>query len=140
MGVRSRTPGALHTSERAERSAKRMRRKPTFAEQKLWKALRTIEIAGSHFRRQAPFGPYIVDFVCHGGRMIIEVDGGVHDLEAVAARDAEREQWLRARGYAVLRLRNEDVVRDVDEVVRRIVGLLGARTPTPNPSPQGGGA
>ena len=57
-----RTPGAIHTFDRAERAAKRMRREPTYAEAKLWKALRATDL---HFRRQAPFGPYVVDFVCH---------------------------------------------------------------------------
>lgn len=112
----------------------------TFTEKKLWKALRKLELSGSHFRRQAPMGSYIVDFVCHAGRLIVEVDGGIHDLDAVALRDQEREEWLRGRGYAVLRVRNEDVARDVEAVVRLITGRLGAGAPTPNPSPQGGGA
>jgi very-short-patch-repair endonuclease len=116
-----------------------MRRSPTFAETRLWKALRKLEIEGSHFRRQVPFGPYIVDFVCHSGRLVIEVDGGVHDLASVAARDLEREKWLQGRGYSVFRVRNEDVVQDLDLVVLAITHQLGACTPTPGPSPQGGG-
>src|SRR6185437_4694700 len=133
VGVPERTPGALLKSDRADASAKRMRREPTYAEKRLWKALRTIDL---HFRRQAPFGPYIVDFVCHEHRLIVELDGGIHDLAEVAARDVEREAWLTGRGYRVMRFRNEELP---DDVLYAILVSLGAVTPTPNPSPQGGG-
>jgi very-short-patch-repair endonuclease len=126
----------LHKSDRADAAARRMRRAPTYAEQKLWKALRQTDL---HFRRQAPFGPYIVDFVCHARRMIIEVDGGVHRLAVVAAHDAEREAWLAARGYRVVRVPNEQAVGNPYAVVERILSDLGPDTPTPGPSPQGGG-
>jgi len=55
-----------------------MRGDLTYPEQLLWRELRKLEIDGSHFRRQAAFGNYIVDFVCHGARLVIEVDGAVH--------------------------------------------------------------
>ncbi|MEJ5860767.1 MULTISPECIES: endonuclease domain-containing protein [Caulobacter] len=139
MGVSARTPGPVHTSERADRSARRMRREPTLAEKLFWKALRNAEIPGSHFRRQAPFGPYIVDFVCHHHRLIVEVDGGIHALDAVAARDAERQAWLEARGYTVIRVPNELAIYDPHSAVQRVLSTIGADTPTPNPSPQGGG-
>jgi len=126
----------LHKSDRAEAAARRMRRAPTYAEQKLWKALRQTDL---HFRRQAPFGSYVVDFVCHSHRLIIEVDGGVHRLESVAARDAEREAWLVGRGYRVIRVSNEQAVGNPFAVVDKILSDLGADTPTPGPSPQGGG-
>jgi len=110
-----------------------MRRAPTFSEKRLWTALRRTDL---HFRRQAPFGSYIVDFVCHEHRLIVELDGGIHDLPEVAAGDAEREAWLTGRGYRVMRFRNEELP---DDVVYAILVSLGAVTPTPNPSPQGGG-
>ena len=113
-----------------------MRRAPTYAEKHLWKALRQTDL---HFRRQAPFGPYIVDFVCHPHRLVIELDGGVHNLPEVAARDAERDLWLTGRGYRVMRFLNEQVVSDTSGVVRMILARVSADTPTPNPSPQGGG-
>jgi very-short-patch-repair endonuclease len=102
--------GALHTSERSDAAAKRLRRKPTPAEQRLWKVLKTLKLNGSHFRRQVAFGPYIVDFVCHGARLVVEVDGGIHRLPEVAARDAEREAWLTRRRYAVVRITNEQAL------------------------------
>jgi len=123
----------LLKSDRAEASAKRMRRAPTSAEAKLWKLLRKTDL---HFRRQAPFGPYIVDFVCHRHRLIVELDGGIHGLPSVAARDAEREAWLMARGYRVMRFLNSQAP---DDVASMIFARISAETPTPDPSPQGGG-
>ena len=108
-----------------------MRRDPTFAEKVFWKALRRLE--DHHFRRQAPFGRYIVDFVCHRSRLIVEVDGGIHNLDEVIARDAEREDWLTSRGYRVIRFSN------VQATVAAILAQIGAGAPTPNPSPRGGG-
>ena len=136
--VLERTPGAIHKSDRADRAAQRMRRAPTYAEQRFWKVLRKTDL---HFRRQAPFGPYIVDFVCHEHRLIVELDGGIHDLPSVAARDAERDTWLTGRGYRVMRFTNEEVAADIDWVVRMIFARVSADTPTPtpSPSPQGGG-
>ena len=136
VGVRERTPGALHKSDRADAAARRMRRTPTYGEQKLWKALRQTDL---HFRRQAPFGSYIVDFVCHAHRLIIEVDGGVHRSERVAARDVEREAWLVGRGYRVVRVSNDEAIGNPYAVVDRILSSLRVGTPTPSPSPQGGG-
>ena len=128
-----RTPGAIHKSDRAEKAARRMRREPTYSERALWKVLRKSDL---HFRRQAPFGPYTRDFVCHRHRLIVELDGGVHDLPSVAARDTAREAWLTGRGYRVIRFRNS---QQPDEILQVIHARISADTPTPNPSPQGGG-
>jgi very-short-patch-repair endonuclease len=113
-----------------------MRRAPTYGEKRLWKELRETAL---HFRRQAPLGPYIVDFVCHEHRLVIELDGGVHDLPEVLARDEVRELWLTGRGYRVMRFANEHAVSDTISVVQMILARVSADTPTPNPSPQGGG-
>ena len=119
---RERTPGALLKSDRAEAAAKRMRRAPTYAEAKLWKLLRKTDL---HFRRQAPIGPYIVDFASHSARLIIELDGGVHQLLEVAAHDLEREAWLNARGCSVMRFLNDQVVSDPDGLMQSILARVG---------------
>jgi very-short-patch-repair endonuclease len=110
-----------------------MRRAPTYSEAQLWKQLRKTDL---HFRRQAPLGPYVVDFVCHRHRLVVELDGGVHNLPSVAARDAEREAWLTGRGYRVMRFLNSQPPVDI---VQMILARVSADTPTPGPSPQGGG-
>jgi very-short-patch-repair endonuclease len=65
-------------------------------------------------------GPFVVDFACHGAKLIIEIDGGAHDAPDVAERDYERQQWIEGRGYRVLRFKNADVIRDVRAVARKI--------------------
>jgi very-short-patch-repair endonuclease len=83
-------------------------------------------------------GDYVVDFVCHRSRLIVEVDGGVHAMDVVAQRDAERDLWLAGRGYRVLRLTNRDVIANVEAAVRRIIAAACPRTPTPHPLPARG--
>jgi very-short-patch-repair endonuclease len=129
---RERRAGPIQTSQRADGAAKRFRKAPTLPEQRLWKALRELDLNGSHFRRQAPFGPYVVDFVCHRARLIVEVDGGIHNLPSVAERDSEREAWLRGRGYDVVRVSNEDALYESASVVGRIVRLLSANEASPS--------
>jgi very-short-patch-repair endonuclease len=125
----------------------------TPAERRLWWHLDRVPVPGTHFRRQAPLGPYIVDFVCHSAKLVIEVDGAQHGFKRNAAADLIRTQWLEAQGYRVLRFWNDEVLRQVDGVLDTIYAALysslslGGRadTPTPvalratRPSPQGGG-
>lgn len=72
---------------------------------------------GFKFRRQAPFGRYVVDFVCYEKHLIIEVDGGQH---ALSENDAARDQWLKKQGFRVLRFWNNDVLRNTDAVLEVI--------------------
>jgi very-short-patch-repair endonuclease len=132
--ARARRSGAIPTSERGERLAPRLRSNATPAEKKLWVVLRKLDLNGTHFRRQAPFGPYVVDFVCHRARLIVEVDGGIHRHPAVTARDAEREAWLSSRGYTVIRITNQDALFDPAGVATRIAGLIGLNTPNSTPA------
>jgi very-short-patch-repair endonuclease len=74
------------------------------------------------FRRQFPIGNFIVDFCCHERKLIIEVDGGHHDLDR--AKDAKREELLKARGYRVLRFWNNDVMDSTEGVVAKICESL----------------
>jgi very-short-patch-repair endonuclease len=82
----------------------------TLPEKMLWKELRAL---GLNVRRQAPIGRYIADFACHSARLVIELDGSRHDLEAAQLHDLERTAWLRSQGYAVMRFANERVLGDV---------------------------
>jgi len=70
-----------------------MRANATPHERILWRALKELPIEGTHFRRQAPIGPYIVDFFCPAKRLIIELDGGHHNEDATAERDSKRQAW-----------------------------------------------
>lgn len=126
-------------SPTAALNAPRLRRTMTDAERRLWQALRRElpEAPGTHFRRQMAIGRYVVDFVCLGERLIIEVDGAVHDDVHQRQHDAARDACLRDQNFRVMRVTNKDVMLDMPSVLRRIAMALA--TPTPNPSPQGGG-
>ncbi|KZD25347.1 endonuclease domain-containing protein [Tardiphaga robiniae] len=114
--------------------ARKMRTEPTNAERVLWPRLRhDIALAGSHFRRQAPIGPFIVDFASRKAKLVIELDGGQHDWQREA--DAKRTAYIEAPGYRVLRFWNHDVLENIDGVLQVIQSVV---TPIPDPSPQGG--
>ena len=108
--------------------ARLLRRRMTYAETLLWNALRRNGLAGLHFRRQAPIGPYIADFLCASERLIVELDGAPHEKPEQQAHDRARDAWLRRNGYVVLRLPNDlvigggniplDMIRDEVERIR----------------------
>ncbi len=100
---------------------------------------RKLDLNGGHFRRQAPFGPYIVDFVHHAARLIFEVDGGVHALPDVARRDAERDAWLTQRRYAVVRVSNAEALYAPHDIAQRIADQVSVGAPTPTPPREGEG-
>ena len=114
-------------------NAKRLRANETDAERKLWRALARIPLDGTHFRRQAPIGPFIADFVCLTAKLVIELDGGQHSESAQVARDAMRTAWLEREGYQVVRFWNDDVLRDLESVLDTIyAALYGSTTAEPD--------
>ena len=94
----------------------------TDAERRLWYYLRAGRFEGCKFRRQVPLGRYVVDFLCEEARLIVEVDGGQHAEQV--ERDAERTQWLSARGYIVLRFWNNDVLGNIEGVLATLSPAL----------------
>jgi very-short-patch-repair endonuclease len=94
----------------------------TDAERKLWRALRLRQLGNAKFRRQAPIGPYIVDFVSFERRVIVEVDGGQH--AAQAGKDARRTDFLNAEGFRVIRFWNNEVLENFDGVLDRLAQVL----------------
>ncbi|MCA3719092.1 MAG: DUF559 domain-containing protein [Brevundimonas sp.] len=98
----------LKPSDRTRAAARRGRTDSTLPEAIFWKYLRDRRLEGLKFRRQLPLGPYIADFACPSIRLIVELDGGVHDLRV--EQDARRDAWLTANGWTVLRFRNQAVL------------------------------
>ncbi|MCY3545167.1 MAG: endonuclease domain-containing protein [Chloroflexi bacterium] len=94
--------------------ARQLRKTLTDAERTLWNILRSRQVSGCKFRRQAPIGHYIVDFVCFENRLVIEVDGGQH-LQS-ASYDAARTAWLEREGFRVIRFWNNQVLQETDSV------------------------
>lgn len=98
--------------------AKRLRKNMTEAESVLWNALRARRCNGLKFRRQVPIAWYVVDFLCMGKSLVIEVDGGIHGDQQ--EYDAEREEDLRKKGYNILRVTNEQVLNSLPDVLTAI--------------------
>jgi len=114
-----------------------MRLAPTVAERKLWWHLRyRLALPNTHFRRQVHLGRYIVDFVCHALKIVIEIDGGQHAEQT--QRDAQRTQFLESEGYRVLRFWNNEVLGNIDGVLEVIQSTV-LTTPTPTPPHKGEG-
>jgi very-short-patch-repair endonuclease len=122
-------------TDRQKQFARQMRAQPTDAERVLWQRLRhDIALVGSHFRRQALVGPFIVDFASRKAKLVVELDGGQHEWQR--ASDARRTRYIEDAGYRVLRFWNHDVLGNLEGVLSEIRRVL---PPTPDPSPQGGG-
>ncbi len=111
-------------------NARRLRRNMTDAERLLWQRLRRNAL-GVHFRRQAPIGPYIADFVCFDRRLVVELDGGHHAEPTQAAHDAERTAFLEREGFRVLRFWNNDAMANPNGVLQTIWQALGRPEPPP---------
>jgi|SRR6476660_9393885 very-short-patch-repair endonuclease len=109
-------------------AARKLRANTTPHERMLWRALKELPLDGTHFRRQAPIGPYVVDFLCPAKRLVIELDGGHHNDDDHARRDRERQHWLEKEGYRVVRFWNSEVTTDLAAVLERVyVELYGSR-------------
>lgn len=106
------------TSPELDARAKEHRRTPTEAEQVLWQALSGKKLDGYKFRRQHAIGQFILDFCCLEKRLVVEVDGGIHDTQK--EHDAARDAHLVAHGYTTLRLSNEEVLTDLPAALERI--------------------
>ncbi len=106
----------------AKSRARALRRALTDAERKLWRALRDRRMQSIKFRRQAPVGPYIADFLCIEHRLVIEADGSQH---AESVRDNARDSWLTRNGYRVLRFWNHEILTGQENVLATIAAACG---------------
>ena len=104
--------------------ARAMRKAMTPPELRLWKCLRRLRAEGRHFHWQTPFRGYFLDFVCHRSRLVIEVDGQMHEYRV--DHDRTRDAVLLREGYRTLRFSNEAVRDHIDRVMERIRAELEA--------------
>jgi very-short-patch-repair endonuclease len=124
----------------ANERARQLRTNSTDAERKLWRFLRSLKEQGFHFRRQVPIDHFIVDFACYSARLVIEVDGGQHNMADGRRTDAARDEYLRRHDFKLLRFWNNDVVGNIDGVAWEIRFALGLDTPPPTPPRKGEGS
>jgi very-short-patch-repair endonuclease len=105
----------------ADLRARQLRANTTQAERNLWFSLRQLKSKGLHFRRQAPMDNYVVDFICHRAKLVIELDGSQHAEPENVAYDAARTKFLESRGYRVLRFWNSDVLKNRNGIMDTIL-------------------
>lgn len=103
---------------------KELRNNLTPAEAALWKLLQKSELKGRKFRRQHSIENYIVDFYCPAEKLIIELDGQVHNNPIAAQNDAERDNYLISMGYKILRVENKHIFENTDWLLSEIEKLF----------------
>lgn len=113
-------PRHFNIDAKALKRARALRKDMTEEERLLWSDLKTFRRQGVAFRKQAPIGPFVVDFLRRKAMLVVEVDGEHHGEDRQWDHDAERDDWLREHGYTVLRYWNADVRRDPNAVVEAI--------------------
>ncbi|MBX3406805.1 MAG: DUF559 domain-containing protein [Phycisphaeraceae bacterium] len=140
-GIGGRHGGSLTPARNvvSQDRAKALRRAMTGPELRLWAAIRDRQLGGYRFRRQHPFGPYILDFYCTSERLVVEVDGRTHFGNDQQVRDAERTEYLGTYGLRVIRVSNDAVLTNIEGVLRTIFEHLRERSPSPKPPPSGRG-
>ena len=99
--------------------ARELRNRSTPAEDMLWGYLK-IKPKGFKFRRQHPYSIFILDFYCHALKLVIEVDGSIHNLKEVKNNDQQRQHALEKDGLIVLRFSNEKILTNLEEVISKI--------------------
>ena len=115
---------------------KSLRQHMTDAETLLWRHLRGHRLGGEKFKRQQAIGPYIVDFVHFGARVVVEADGGQHNE---SPNDEKRDAWLNSQGFLVVRFWNNEIFNNTAAVLEAVMAAVERNLPlSPNPSPARG--
>ena len=104
--------------------AREMRKEPTDTENILWQELRGHKLNRLKFRRQHSIDKFIVDFYCREKKLIIEVDGEIHDFQK--ENDSIRQEFLEEFGYTVLRFKNEEIINDLKRVLEKIKSSINS--------------
>ncbi|WP_342597452.1 type ISP restriction/modification enzyme [Cyanobacterium aponinum UTEX 3222] len=104
--------------------ARELRKKQTPTEKILWECLRGNRLLDFKFRRQHNIGSFIVDFYCHSAKLVIEIDGKIHEELEQKEKDKNRDEWLKNHGLKVLRIKNEDILNNLENTLNIIVENL----------------
>ncbi|HET6724370.1 MAG TPA: endonuclease domain-containing protein [Chitinophagaceae bacterium] len=103
--------------------ARELRNKLTPAEQTFWLRLKE-QFPEYKFRRQHPISIYIADFYCHKLKLVIEIDGSVHDSEEARLADGKRQKYLENLNLTVIRFTNEQIRSEVEDVIKALSSII----------------
>ncbi len=112
---------------RVKSRARELRRRMTMPERLLWSRLRGRRLNGLKFKRQHPIGRYVADFFCHEKRLVVELDGMSHDGRR--SEDASRTARLERTGLCVVRVTNDQAMRDLDAVCDYLIRIADRPSP-----------
>jgi len=121
-----------HLRQRMTEVARQFRKQPTPSEAILWQALRNRKLQGRKFRRQQPIGNFIVDFFCANERLILEVDGLIHESQKIL--DQQRQELLESLGLRFVRVSSDLVEKDLSAALEIISQAFNPHPPTPSPN------
>jgi len=116
------------TTSRLTPRSRELRQSGGLAEDHLWARLRGGAVDGWKVRRQHPVGRFVVDFACVPLRLVIEIDGGVHERDDVVLNDHYRQQEIEVLGWTVVRFTNDEALTDpsrIDDAIRAHARTLG---------------
>jgi len=117
--------GPVRATRQSMKNARRQRSAMSPPEVRLWALLRRSP-GGLRFRRQHPIGPYVADFYCPSAKLVIEIDGKIHDY--TAAHDERRDEYIRGLGLRIQRITAADVMADALSVAEGLLLLCGPST------------
>ena len=104
--------------------ARNLRKNKTKEEDILWQLLRNRQFMGLKFKRQFPIGNYIVDFVCEEKKLVIEIDGGQHNIPDNVKADKVRTNYINSKGYRVVRFWNNDINQNIEGVYETLLSMV----------------
>ncbi|MDC7676536.1 endonuclease domain-containing protein [Asticcacaulis machinosus] len=107
--------------------ARKLRQDMSLPERLIWSRIKTRQEGLPAFKRQYPFGPYVFDFYCAKVKLVIEIDGMAHSIGDRPERDQIRDDFLRERGFDIMRINAHDILADVDEAADGIYRYVTAR-------------
>ena len=124
--LRKTTTRIRGTTKEVQAAARNLREAETAAERLLWGAIRGRRLDGLKFRRQHAVGRFVLDSYCPDHRLVIELDGAIHDEQQV--QDAWRTSMLETFGYRVIRFANEEVFHDLSGVLDQIRAAISEQS------------
>ena len=112
----------MKATRNSMRASRKLGRRLSPPEAKLWQLLQGSP-AGIRFRRQYAVGPYVADFYCPAAKLIIEVDGLIHDFSVPASRDERRDEYIRCLGLKIIYIPASEIFADATSVADALIAM-----------------